>query len=278
MQSLLQVFQEEEGSASSTPLPGLLPILSQRGIVPERGQMMMIAAQPNGGKSMLSLWYVVNAGIPTMFFSADTDRRTTMFRAAAIKTGMTFDEVKSMRGTSAASIYEDAILETLQAGLQFDFNPNPSIRDIDLELQAYEEVYGPGHLQCVVVDNLLNVANDAGDFNGLVEILGQLHAMARQLDVALIILHHVNESTSKPEYPASRSSIRGKVSQYPEQIISIAMVPTEAMMRVAMVKHRHKTPSPSGEDYETIYVDPTRMTFYNTRTDLANAQTRREWE
>lgn len=278
MESLLQVFQGEKGSAKSAPLPGLLPILTQRGIVPERGQMMMIAAQPNGGKSMLSLWYVIDKKLPTLFFSADTDKRTTMYRAVSIATDRTFDEVKSMPGTSADWIIEDAALDIMRAGIQFEFNPNPSIRDIDLELQAYEEVYGPGHLQCVVLDNLLNVANDAGDFNGLVTILGELHALARNLDVALIILHHVNEGGTKAEFPAPRATIRGKVSQYPEQILTIALVPNEQQMRVAMVKHRHKTPSPGAEDYETIWVDPTRMTFYNTRTDLANAQTRREWE
>lgn len=277
MQSLLQVFQEEEGEGKSSPLPGFLPILSQRGIVPEKGQMLMLAAQPNGGKSMLALWYVISKEIPTMFFSADTDKRTTFWRSCAIRTGIEFDQLKAMSGTSAAAILEDEALEILRSGIQFEFNPSPSLRDIDLELQAYEEVYGPGHMQCVVIDNLLNVANDAGDFNGLVTILGELHAMCRNKDVALIILHHVNDG-SNPEYPAARGSIRGKVSQYPEMIVTLALLGQQQQMRIAMVKHRHKTPSPSGEDYETVFVDPTRMTFYNTRTDLQNAQTRREWE
>jgi hypothetical protein len=276
MQSLLQVAQESEGGGKSNPLPELLPILTARGILFEPGQMAMIVAQPNGGKSMLSLWYAVHANVPTYYFSADTDRRTTWYRAAAIKTGIEFDDIKDMIGTSAQDVIDDAVLEITQSGIQFDFNPKPTLRDIDLELQAYIEVYGVAP-QLVVLDNLLNVDNDAGDFNGLVQILGDLHAMARKLDCALVVLHHVNESTSKPEYPASRGSIRGKTAQYPEMILSLAMLADEGIMRIAMVKHRHKTPSPDGNNYESIYVDPRRMTFYNSKQELQAALTRREW-
>lgn len=277
MQSLLQVVQEGEGSGSSNPLPELLPILTARGIVLEPGQMAMIVAQPNGGKSMLSLWYAVKSMVPTLYFSADTDKRTTLYRAAAIKTGIEFDDIKDMMGTSGQDIIDDAILEITQAGIQFDFTPKPTLKDIDLETQAYTEVYGvPPRM--IVLDNLLNVDNDAGDFNGLVEILGDLHALSREMDCALVVLHHVNESTSKPEYPASRSSIRGKVAQYPEMILSLAMLPDEGQMRIAMVKHRHKTPSPDGSNYETIYVDPRRMTFYNSKADMQTAASWREYE
>ena len=277
MQSLLQVAQEGEGSGTSNPLPELLPVLTARGILFEPGQMAMIVAQPNGGKSMLSLWYSIKADVPTLYFSADTDRRTTLYRAVAIKTGIEFDDIKDMMGTSAQDIIDEAVLEITQSGVQFDFAPKPTIRDIDLETQSYIEVYGvPPRM--IVLDNLLNVDNDAGDFNGLVEILGDLHALSRELDCALVVLHHVNESTSKPDYPASRASIRGKVAQYPEAIYSLAMLPEEGQMRIAMVKHRHKTPSPDGSSYETIFVDPRRMTFYNSKADMQQAASWREYE
>lgn len=277
MQSLLQVAQEGEGSGHVDPLPEILPVLTAKGIVFEPGQMAMIVAQPNGGKSMISLWYAVKSLVPTLYFSADTDKRTTLYRAAAIKTGIEFDDIKDMMGTSGQDIIDDAILDITQTGLQFDFTPKPTLRDIDLESQAYIEVYGVAP-RMIVLDNLLNVDNDAGDFNGLVEILGDLHALAREMDCALVVLHHVNESTSKPEYPASRSSIRGKVAQYPEIILSLAMLPEEGQMRLAMVKHRHKPPSPDGSNYETIYVDPRRMTFYNSKGDMQNAEAWRAYE
>ena len=276
MLSLSQVAQLESSGSGTQPLPEVLPVLTARGIRFEAGQMAMLVGQPNSGKSMIALWYAIEANITTFYFSADTDKRTTRYRAAAIKTGFTFNEVKEMIGTSGQGIIDDALMEITDAGIQFSFDPQPSMEDIDLELLAYEEVYGiPPEL--IVIDNLLNLVNDAGDFAGLLQILGELHALARMKDSALLILHHVNDSTSKPEYPASRSSIRGRVSQYPEMILSIAMVPEENQMRIACVKHRHETPSPDGSNYETIFVDPTRMTFFNSRSDLSSADKEREW-
>lgn len=281
MQSLLQVAQSDRGAASQ-PLPELLPALTHKGIRFERGQVAMVVAAPNGGKSMLSLWYAISARIPTFVFSADTDRRTTKYRAAAIVTGHTFDEVKAMEGTSAQDIIDDASSVITEAGIQFDFDPSPSLQDIDLELQAYEEVYGEGHLQMVIIDNLLNVesGDSSGDFAALLDTMQFLHGLARAKDCAVVILHHVNESSSKhaSEYPYPRGAIRGKVSQYPELILSLAMLPEEGQMRVACVKHRHATPSPSGEDYVTIYVDAARMSFYDTVGDMRSAQNWRSYE
>ena len=277
MQSLVQVSQEAAGSGKSNPLPELLPALTARGVLLEPGQMCMVVAAPNGGKSMLALWYSITAGVTTMYFSADTDRRTTLYRAASIKTQIPFNDIKDMIGTSGQDIIDDAVSDITNSGIQFDFNPRVTMREMDLQLQAYIEVYGVAP-KLVVLDNLLNCENDAGDFNGLVEIIGDLHSLSRELDCALMVLHHVNESTSKPEYPASRASIRGKVAQYPEQILSLAMLPEQGQMRIALVKHRHATPSPDASDYETIFVDPTRMTFHNTQSDMKAAATRREWE
>lgn len=277
MQSLLQVVQEAKGGGSNAePLPELLPVLTAQGIIFEPGQMAMIVARPNAGKSMLSLWYAVKASVPTLYFSADTDRRTTLYRAVAVKTGIEFDEIKNMIGTSAQDIIDDAIMEITRDGIQFDFSPAPSLDDLYAETDAFIEVYGTPP-RMIVLDNLLNVDNDAGDFAGLVEILGKLHAMARDLDCAMVVLHHVNTSTTKPEYPAPINSIRGQVSQYPEIILALAMLPEEGVMRVAMTKHRHKTPSPNADKYETIFVDPRRMTFYNSKQELQAAATSREW-
>lgn len=281
MQSLLQVAQSERGAASQ-PLPELLPALTQKGIRFEKGQVCMIVAAPNGGKSMLSLWYAISARVPCFYFSADTDKRTTRYRAAAIATGHTFDEVKAMDGTSAQDVIDEAGDMITQAGIQFSFDPSVSLQDIDMELLAYEEVYGEGHLQMVIIDNLLNVesGDSSGDFAGLLDTMAFLHQLARQKDCAVVILHHVNESPARhaSEYPYPRGAIRGKVSQYPEMILSLAMLPTEGQMRVACVKHRHATPSPSGEDYVTVYVDAPRMSFFNTIADLRNAEAWRSYE
>ena len=80
---------------------------------------------------------------PTYYFSADTDRRTTDYRAVANRTRYTFGEVKGMVGTSRGHHQRNPI-EVTGDDIFFCFDPALSLRDIDLEIQAYEEVFGEG--------------------------------------------------------------------------------------------------------------------------------------
>jgi len=57
----------------ATPLPDVWLALAEKQIKFRRGQVCMVAAAPNAGKSMFSLIYAVKAKVPTLFFSADTD-------------------------------------------------------------------------------------------------------------------------------------------------------------------------------------------------------------
>ena len=278
MESLVQAAQRDDHKAVT--LPPFLPVMDKRAMRLERGQLCMTVGPPNSLKSGLSLWYALHAKVPTFYFSADTDRRTTEYRAAANKTQYTFDEVKGMVGTSAEDIINDARKEITDDGLIFCFDPALSLRDIDLEIQAYEEVFGEGHLALIIIDNLLNMnSGEAGDFSALIDSLAALHSLARKKDVAIMVLHHVNVRDGQRafEYPHGQNAIRGRVSQYPEMILSLASLPEEQQLRIACVKHRHATPSVSGEDWVTVYVDAARMTFYDSLSDMKNAEKMREY-
>ena len=71
----------------ATPLPDVWTGLSSKQIKFRRGQVCMVAAAPNAGKSMFALIYAMKAQVPTLFFSADTDTTTVMMRAAAHSSG-----------------------------------------------------------------------------------------------------------------------------------------------------------------------------------------------
>ena len=71
----------------ATPLPDVWHALSAKQIKFRRGQVCMVAAAPNAGKSMFALIYAMKAKVPTLFFSADTDTTTVMMRAAAAASG-----------------------------------------------------------------------------------------------------------------------------------------------------------------------------------------------
>jgi 16S rRNA G966 N2-methylase RsmD len=67
------------------------------------------------------------------------------------------------------------------------------------------------------------------------------------------------------------------VSQLAEQIISLAMEPAAGVLRVACVKNRHGMHDANAEDFETVYVDPPRMTLYSSMQEMQMAHTRRQW-
>jgi len=74
-------------TTKATPLPDVWPSLKAAEIRFRRGQVCMVAAAPNAGKSMFALIYALKTNVRTLFFSADTDTTTVMMRAASHLSG-----------------------------------------------------------------------------------------------------------------------------------------------------------------------------------------------
>jgi hypothetical protein len=237
----------------------------------------MIAAQPGGGKTMLALWYAVKSGIPTLYFSADSDARTMTIRTAAILMGKTVREIEGLLNSDNAYLVEQALDEGA-AHIRFDFDPGPSLQDVEEEIKAYVELYADTpHM--IVLDNLLNVAgSNDNEWTAMRDAMSAFHYMARETESAFVVLHHVSENDSKPNVPAPRKSLQGKVSQLPELVLSVALDGAREQYKIATVKNRHGQADPTAENYTTVSVDPARMTLYNSSTDKAKADHMRQFQ
>jgi predicted ATP-dependent serine protease len=252
-------------------LPDLFPALAQNGIRFRRGQVTMIAGQPNSGKSLLALFYAVKSGVPTLYISADTDAYTTAIRAAAVITGSQVNTVEEAFSSGTGyEFYEDE-LKTLKH-LRFDFDPSPTLDDIQLSIQAYGEAFGE-YPQLLIIDNLLNIAAlHDNEWTGMRDIAKAMHHIARETDAAVFMLHHTTEAEGRPELPPSRKSIQGKISQLPEMILTVAMDHDTSEYRIACVKNRFAKNSAAGTDYTVLFADASRMTLYNDRASVHVAQ------
>ena len=252
-------------------LPDLFPALATNGIRFRRGQVTMIAGQPNSGKSLLALFYAVKSGVPTLYISADTDAYTTAIRAAAVITGSQVTSVEeSFASGNGYEFYEDE-LRSLKH-LRFDFDPSPTLDDISLSIEAYGEAFGE-YPHLLIIDNLLNIAAlHDNEWTGMRDIAKAMHHVARQTDAAVFMLHHTSEAEGKPELPPSRKSIQGKISQLPEMILTVAMDHETSEYRVACVKNRFAKNSAAGTDYTVLFADASRMTLYNDRQTVSTAQ------
>jgi len=240
-------------------LPDLFPSLKQEGIRFRRGQVTMIAGQPNSGKSLLGLFYAVKAKIPTLYISADTDAYTTSIRAASIITGHLSSTIEDSFKNDGVQFYTDE-LATLRH-IEFSFDPSPTLDDVDLMVKAYGEKYGEWpHL--IIIDNLMNVsALHDNEWTGMRDIMKACHHIARETDSAIFILHHTSEAEGEPTRPPSRRAIQGKVSQLPEMILTVAMEPEYSEFRIACVKNRFAKHSAMGDKWVALKVDAGRMTL-----------------
>ena len=238
----------------ATPLPDVWDGLAAKQIKFRRGQVCMVAAAPNAGKSMFALIYAIKAGVPTLFFSADTDTTTVMMRAAAHTSGHSQVTVESNLATD--SHYYDHHFKKF-GHIKWVFDSSPSLDDIEMEIRAYVELYGQAP-ELIVIDNLMNVAAETdNEWAGLRAIMMELHDMARKTEACVLVLHHVSEQSEygSPTKPPARRAIHGKVSQLPALILTLGYDPGQATLSVASVKNRFGPHTADASNYATLLVN-----------------------
>ena len=255
----------------ATPLPDVWETLKKNQIRFRRGQLCMVAAAPNAGKSMFSLVYAIQAQVPTLFFSADTDVTTVMIRAAAHTSGHSQLTVET--NLDSNSKYYDKYFDKI-GHIQWVFDSSPSLDDIELEVKAYQELYGlPPEL--IIVDNLMNVAAETdNEWAGLRAIMMELHDLARNTEACVLVLHHVSEATEYGDgtMPPARRAIHGKVSQLPSLILTLGYDVLGKQLRVAAVKNRFGPNSADGKvnvplsaHYAACQISDVNLTNYVSR-------------
>ena len=262
---MLSLSQAAARSTNEHPiLPDLFPSLVNEGIRFRRGQLTMIAGQPNAGKSLLALWMAIQTKVPTLYISADTDAYTTALRAAAMVTGHKVSTVEEAFANGDGKEFYLDELATI-GHVRFDFSPSPTLDEIDLSIRAYGEAYGE-YPHMIIVDNAMNVVSMHHDeWSGLREIAKAMHHIARETSAAVLLLHHTSEAEGKPDLPPSRNAIMGKIASLPELILTVALVPWSGEFRVAAVKNRFAKHSASGDTYVTLWADASRMSIYSDK-------------
>ena len=239
---------------AAQPLPTVWKALEKKEIKFRRGQVCMVAAAPNAGKSMFALVYAIQAKVPTLFFSADTDVATMWLRAIAHTSGHSQQTVENQ--IKANPTFYNKHIEDF-SHIQWVFDSSPNLDDMEDEIKAYVELYGVGP-QLIVVDNLMNVvAESENEWAGLRQIMVEFHDMARKTEACVLVLHHVSEQSEygSPTEPPPRRSIHGKVSQLPATILTLGYNPFEQKLKVAAVKNRFGKHSADGKDMTELSVN-----------------------
>jgi hypothetical protein len=257
---------------SGEPLPVVFEALEARGVRLLRGQLALVAAGPGTGKSAFVLSYLLQAKVPTLYFSADSDAFTQLTRSISMLKGWPLEK-------SAHAVLDDD-MEAVDASLadvpiRMVYDASPSLDRIQEVMTSWFEVY-EDYPHVVVIDNVTNVrsgsaANDDDPFSGLESLMEYLHDMARNTQACVIGLHHVTGGYNDADKPIPLSGVKGQITRVPELVLTL-FKKFDAMYNitklcVSAVKNRAGKADPSGNTFAELEFIGDQMTIRDLPDD-----------
>jgi predicted ATP-dependent serine protease len=246
------------------PLPLTFKSLQQNEIVLRRAELNLIAGTPGAGKSSIALAIAVQAQVPTLYMSADTNAHTMGMRVVAMATGMTQSNAEQILKQDKDSA--ENILKQFDY-LRWSFESSPTLSDIDESVQAFETTWGTSPT-LIVVDNLMDIAMDGHEeFSGMRAAMKELKYLARDTNACVLVLHHTKEGfIGTPCQP--RSAIQGLVNQIPALILTIGqeIIGESIYLCVAAVKNRYGRADATGNTFTMLSFDPASMQLKDVKT------------
>ena len=226
------------------PLPTVFRTFDTNKVVLRRAEVSMIAGTPGAGKSTLALAIALRTKVPTLYVSADTNAHTMAMRLLSMITGKSQSDAEVMLVEQVDESRK--IINDHSGHIFWSFESAPTLADLDMEVSAFEELWGCSPT-LIVVDNLMDVANDSGEeFAGMRSTIKELKYLARDTNAAVLVLHHTKESyQGNPCQP--RSALQGMVAQLPALILTVGSN-APGFIAVAPVKNRYGKADASGEN------------------------------
>jgi hypothetical protein len=247
-------FQGEE-----LPYVPELKEMYRAGIKLRLNQLMMLAGQPGSQKSGFIMWLCDRLGLPCLYVSGDMSKYTAATRLVAIRTGLTSDQVEEKIEAGEDDFLAEALADSR---IEFLFSSEPSLDDIDAELNAFVERFD-AFPQLIIIDNLLDMApTDGEELQSHKNLMLEFKTLRERTGAFVCVVHH-NKEDSDPNYPAPRKSLQSKISQTPELILSIALDqdgPTP-IFRASAVKQRSGAQSADAKKGFEMWADPSRTSF-----------------
>lgn len=267
MQTLSLALRNSE--AVGTSLPPVFLSLDKIGAKLRRGQLSLIAGGPGTGKSAVASYIAVNSaygefgetGVPTLYFSADTDKRTLGNRIAASISHETVDNSEKLLQERHAGFM--SILDDNTQHIWFNWNNGPNLDDIQDEVEAFAHATGDWpHL--IVIDNLKNIwvetSGDGGEHVRYDRVLDFLHELAGLTNAHIMVLHHVTGFYEDGDKPIPLSGILGKVTK-PFRLIITLYRPSEEQLGLSIVKNSTGKMDQTGKLAVYLGVDLERQQF-----------------
>lgn len=215
-------------------LPTVFTSFASHDITIRRAEVSIIAGIPGAGKSTLALAMALRMKVPTLYVCADTNAHTMAMRLYSMIAGVTQKEADKIIAADPESA-RTVLAKTKH--IYWVFDANPHLKDIDEEMNAFEELTGEMPA-LVVIDNLIDTTGGGGiEFAAMIDTLQTFKLFARESNSAFLVLHHTKESyEGNPCQPMS--AVQGMVNQTPAVILTVAQN-GGGLLGVAAVKNRY---------------------------------------
>lgn len=247
----------EFDSDAGIPLPTVFDSLKRGEVEFRAGQLHLVAAAPGVGKSVLALTLAVRAGVPTLYFSADSDAATQYARAAAMVTGDQLGSVNQALEKKNTGRYDVAL--NMARHVRFVFDSSPSIDEVNDHVLAYGAAFGLWP-RLIIVDNVSNIFTESDGFQGLEETMDWLHQLGRKTGACILGLHHVTGDYESGDMVVPMSGLRGKISKLPVLILTMnRILGDDSHINIAVVKNRAGMAAPNGSYGVPLGIDLSRM-------------------
>jgi RecA-family ATPase len=236
------------------PLPDPFPSFALHRITFRHGATSMIAGNPGSFKSVLALnmlTFWARAGKTGLYFSADSDEFTVARRVGAMLTGDADFAVEQNMTNSRVGRYVDAISESL--GSVHFYYKSTDMDGITATMRTFEAVYG-AYPDFVVVDNLMDYVDAAGEWELMRTMTRDLDILARETKSHICILHHTSESAAPPGVVPPSRAVQGKVTQKARLVLTVAAIGTG--LQLACVKNTNGPQDPTAKNVLTFFVQP----------------------
>lgn len=224
------------------PLPVVFQGLGDVGALIRRGQVSLIASAPGGGKSAIATHLALFQDytgegdyVPTMYFSADSDESTLGDRATAAIVNKDTRTVHDLLQKGDDPTWKRQ--EEATSHIWMNFNPCPTLDDIEMEVEAYAYAIGD-YPHFIVLDNAMNIdtGGSAMDMASLYTVMEGAHMLARRTGAHVMVLHHVTGEFTNGDIIIPRSGIMGKIDKLPRLILTLYKV-MDGIMGVSVVKN-----------------------------------------
>lgn len=201
-----------------------------------RGQVSLVAAASGGGKSAYATHVAVHGGrVPTLYFSADTDKVTLGTRILAGILNVSTTEAEQ-RIRDDYDVEAQIELKVATEHIWFCWDAQPSLQDIQDEVEAYGYATG-AYPHLIVVDNLINI--DSQGEAGHVQKDGVMHWLQQLANITnahIMVLHHVTGEYEDGDKPIPKSGLLDKVAKRPRLVLTF-WKPADNLLAISVVKN-----------------------------------------